>query len=82
MRAFAQIDEFKLIRFADLFEQDVDADRADAGGIKELHLGFLAWLREGCRQDKFSMTRAIGEGGCRSSFASGFRANIDSVTSA
>jgi len=62
LSAFAQIDEFELVRLADFLEQHVDADRADAGGVKELHLGFLAWLKGSDDQGRFSMSDPNGEG--------------------
>src|SRR5581483_6741743 len=41
LRALAQVDGFELVGLADLLEQDMDADRADAGGVVAFH-GFLA----------------------------------------
>jgi hypothetical protein len=59
--ALAQVDGLELIGLADLFEQHVDAYRAGAGRIIELHRGFLVWLKGRDGRGRFTTWEAIGE---------------------
>src|SRR6266404_7559436 len=59
LAAFAQVDELELVRLADLLEQDMDTDRAYAGSVVELHLGFLGWLKGGNCAVRFNMSFRI-----------------------
>src|ERR1700730_13293166 len=59
--AFAQVDELQLVRLADFFKQDMNTDRAHAGSVVELHLGFLAELKGRDAAVRLSMSFPIGE---------------------